>query len=64
MDSHVEILEGAVGFSVRLTLGPERTKAEAQIIREALLKPRLSLSRQLKALRQHFLVSQGRLFPR
>ena len=64
MDSHVEILEGADGFSVRLTLGPVRTKEEAQIIREALLEPRESLPLRLKRLRQHPLVGQGRLFSR
>ena len=64
MDSQVEILEGPDGFSVRLTLGPVRTKDEAQIIREALLDPRESLPRRLKTLRQRPLVGQGQLFPR
>ena len=64
MESQVEILKGADGFSVRLTLGPVRTKEEAQIIREALLDPRLSIPRRLKKLRQHPLIGQGRLFPR
>ena len=63
MDSQVEILEGPDGFSVRLTLGPVRTKDEAQIIREALLDPRESLPRRLKTLRQRPLVGQGQLFP-
>ena len=63
MESHVEILEGADGFSVRLTLGPVRTKIEAQIIREALLEPRESLPRRLKTLRQRPLLGQGQLFP-
>ena len=64
MESQVEILEGADGFSVRLTPGPVRTKEEAQIIREALLDPRLSIPQRLKKLRQHPLIGQGRLFPR
>ncbi len=62
MDSQVEILEGPEGFSVRLTLGPVRTKDEAQIIRRALLDPRESLPRRLKKLGQRPLVGQGQLF--
>ena len=64
MDSQVEILEGADGFSVRLTLGPVRTQEEAQIIREALREPPVRRPRRLKALRQRPVLGRGRLFPR
>ena len=64
MDMQVDVFEGPEGFSVQLTLGPVRTKAEAQIIREALLEPRVPLPRRLKALHQRPLVGQGQLFPR